>query len=83
MRSAKNHTVYSLRRCFKDRLIAVEAPDSLTGSSKPPGLALRVVVAVVVGELAFEGTVGLEFAETVAPDLVSRDRSRWCNQASP
>jgi integrase len=32
LRPTKNHTVYSLRHSFKDRLIAVEAPDSLIDS---------------------------------------------------
>jgi integrase len=32
LRPAKDHTVYSLRHSFKDRLIAVEAPDSLIDS---------------------------------------------------
>lgn len=29
LRPTKDHTVYSLRHSFKDRLIAAEAPDSL------------------------------------------------------
>jgi integrase len=32
LRPTKDHTVYSLRHSFKDRLIAVEAPDSLIDS---------------------------------------------------
>lgn len=32
LRPTKNHTAYSLRHSFKDRLIAVEAPDSLIDS---------------------------------------------------
>jgi integrase len=32
LRPTKNHTVYSLRHSFKDRLIAAEAPDSLIDS---------------------------------------------------
>jgi integrase len=32
LRPTKNHTVYSLRHSFKDRLVAAEAPDSLIDS---------------------------------------------------
>jgi hypothetical protein len=32
LRPTKDHTVYSLRHSFKDRLIAAEAPDSLIES---------------------------------------------------
>jgi integrase len=32
LRPTQDHTVYSLRHSFKDRLIAVEAPDSLIDS---------------------------------------------------
>jgi hypothetical protein len=32
LRPTKDHTVYSLRHSFKDRLIAIEAPDSLIDS---------------------------------------------------
>lgn len=32
LRPSKDHTVYSLRHSFKDRLIAIEAPDSLIDS---------------------------------------------------
>lgn len=32
LRPAKDHTVYSLRHSFRDRLVAVEAPDSLLDS---------------------------------------------------
>ncbi len=32
LRPTKEHTVYSLRHSFKDRLIAAEAPDSLIDS---------------------------------------------------
>ncbi|MGY8663480.1 hypothetical protein Q3C01_14050 [Bradyrhizobium sp. UFLA05-109] len=32
LRPTKDHTVYSLRHSFKDRLIAAEAPDSLIDS---------------------------------------------------
>jgi integrase len=32
LRPTKDHSVYSLRHCFKDRLVAVETPDSLTDS---------------------------------------------------
>jgi integrase len=33
LRPTKDHTVYSLRHSFKDRLVAVEAPDSLSTAS--------------------------------------------------
>lgn len=53
LRPTKNHTVYSLRHSFKDRLIAAEAPDSLIDSlmghktykpkyGKGPSLELRL-----------------------------------------
>jgi integrase len=32
LRPTKDHTVYSLRHSFKDRLIAAEAPDSMIDS---------------------------------------------------
>jgi integrase len=32
LRPSRDHTVYSLRHSFKDRLVAVEAPDSLIDS---------------------------------------------------
>jgi integrase len=32
LRPTRDHTVYSLRHSFKDRLVAVEAPDSLIDS---------------------------------------------------
>jgi integrase len=32
LRPTANHSVYSLRHSFKDRLVAVEAPDSLIDS---------------------------------------------------
>ena len=32
LRPTKDHSVYSLRHSFKDRLVAVEAPDSLIDS---------------------------------------------------
>jgi len=32
LRPTKDHTVYSLRHSFKDRLVAIEAPDSLIDS---------------------------------------------------
>jgi integrase len=53
LRPTKEHTVYSLRHSFKDRLVAVEAPDSLIDSlmghktykpkyGKGPSLELKV-----------------------------------------
>ncbi|MGY3690570.1 integrase [Bradyrhizobium sp. USDA 3240] len=53
LRPSKDHTVYSLRHSFKDRLIAAEAPDSLIDSlmghktykpkySKGPSLELKL-----------------------------------------
>jgi integrase len=53
LRPTKDHTVYSLRHSFKDRLVAIEAPDSLIDSlmghktykpkyGKGPSLELKV-----------------------------------------
>ncbi len=49
LRPTKDHTVYSLRHSFKDRLVAAEAPDSLMGHKtykpkygKGPPLELKV-----------------------------------------
>jgi integrase len=61
LRPTKDHTVYSLRHSFKDRLIAAQAPDSLIDSlmghktykpkyGKGPSLELKVKF---LSEIAF------------------------------
>jgi integrase len=67
LRPTKDHTVYSLRHSFKDRLVAVEAPDSLIDSlmghktykpkyGKGPSLELKLKY---LQEIAFKAPASL------------------------
>ena len=67
LRPTKDHTVYSLRHSFKDRLVAIEAPDSLIDSlmghktykpkyGKGPSLELK---AKYLQQIAFKAPASL------------------------